>query len=68
MERYPFMNLSYLEELRRDFGLAFVIVKDSKLDHESKQQLTLAGWNAISDTKADGITIFKYSQRTDEQE
>lgn len=66
MESYPFIDLAYLGELRRDFGLAFVVIQDSKLDEVGRNWLEADGWQILPGDKNAGVTIYRHDGSTGE--
>ena len=63
MESYPYIDLSHLQELRRDFDLAFVVAQDRLLTQAAIGQLKSDGWHALPAEKSKGITIFTHPEQ-----
>lgn len=61
MESYPFIDLAHLGELRRDFGLAFVVTQDNKLDGAGQNRLEADGWQILPGDKNAGITLYRHA-------
>ena len=61
MESYPFIDLAHLGELRRDFGLAFVVTQDNKLDEAGRNRLEADGWQILPGDKNAGITLYRHA-------
>lgn len=61
IEKYPYIDLSKVEDLRREFGLQCIILEEADTYEEDIARLLAEGWQKYEGSSLSGISIYAFN-------